>query len=97
MNKLQCRECVENGQKSVVYPSARTVTCMGWTPYYDEDGFYHSHDPNWHSIRYRCSRGHTWGESRHKQCPVPDCDWGKDDVKLLKSDLIEREAANDAA
>lgn len=97
MNTLKCHECVESGQKSEVYPGSGSVTCLGWQPYYDKDGVYHSHDPNWHSIRYTCSQGHSWGESRRNPCPSEDCDWGKDNVKLQESDPVEGQFADDTA
>jgi hypothetical protein len=34
---MKCPKCVEEGEKSQVYPGLTSVTCMGYQPYYDED------------------------------------------------------------
>lgn len=49
---MKCPECASANQKSIVYPGYGMSTCMGFTPYYDEDGKYHIHDPNISTIRY---------------------------------------------
>lgn len=72
---MKCQECIELGQTSRVYPGASAVTCMGWQPYYDEDGQYHSHDPNTTITGYRCSEGHTW--QRESLPPCPNCLYGR--------------------
>jgi hypothetical protein len=35
---MKCPKCVEEGEKSQVYPGLTSVTCMGYQPYYDEAG-----------------------------------------------------------
>jgi len=73
---MKCPTCVEEGEKSLVYSGGRSMTCMGGgAPYWDEDGEYHSHDPNTISTRYSCSRGHVWGKTSKISCPAPGCDW----------------------
>ena len=74
---MRCPECVKLEQKSIVYPGLTVVTAMGWTPYYDEDGQYHNHDPNWRTTGFRCSEGHTWQTSSLKPCP--NCLYGRED------------------
>lgn len=59
---MKCPECVEQGEKSFVSVGSSWTTCMGVSSYYDEDGNYHHHDPNYTTIGYRCSRGHEWSE-----------------------------------
>ncbi len=73
---MKCPECVKQDKKSQVYPGISTTTCMGWQTYYDEDGMFHSHDPNWTTTGYACSEGHEWTES--KQHPCPNCLWGRE-------------------
>lgn len=63
-----CETCKAQGLKSCVYPGQSTVTLMGWSPYYDEKGELHSHDPNWHTTSYRCSNGHEWTENIRRPC-----------------------------
>ena len=57
-----CPYCAANGEKSIVYDNGGTSTLMAWTPYYDEDGVYHSDDPNIYTNNYSCSNGHVWSE-----------------------------------
>lgn len=57
---MKCPTCKTAGQKSTVYPMPIARTCMGWTPYYDEDGKYHSHDLNDRGQSFKCSNGHTF-------------------------------------
>lgn len=73
---MKCQECVNTGQKSQVYPGPASVTCMGYQPYYDEEGVYHDHDPNWRSRNYTCSKGHDWVDSYQAKCPAEGCDYG---------------------
>lgn len=73
---MRCPTCIEQDKRSQVYPGMTAVTCMGWTPYYDEDGQYHSHNPNWHTTGFRCSEGHTWQTSSQKPCP--SCLYGRE-------------------
>ena len=72
---MKCPECVEQGLKSKVFGGTGYVTCLAYKPYYDEDGVFHSHDPNQHTQRMSCSNGHGWTETSQMSCP--NCDWGK--------------------
>lgn len=76
---MKCQQCVEMGQKSQVYLGISSSTLMGWTPYFDEDGQYHSHDPNWTTTGYRCSEGHNWQKSSQKPCL--NCLYGREEKK----------------
>lgn len=76
---MKCPECVKEGQKSTVRVRPMASTLMYSNDYYDEDGRWHSHDPNWFSRSYRCSRGHEWGTSIRGTCPVDGCDWNRKD------------------
>lgn len=71
---MKCPECVKEGKRSTVSQGMSMTTCMGWAPFYDEDGNYHSHDPNRHETAYSCSNGHYFGESSVVKCP--SCDYG---------------------
>lgn len=75
---MKCPVCVDKKMKSYVYDLGGSTTLMYCPPYYDEEGEYHSHDMNWHHHQFRCSMGHTWGESWQDPCPNPKCDWGKE-------------------
>lgn len=77
---MKCPECEKAGTRSTVYGGGHgTVTCMGWEPFWDEDGTYHNHDPNFHSANYRCSLAHEWHRSWRAKCPAEGCDWGGED------------------
>ncbi len=74
---MKCPFCVELKHKSRVYPGMGATTLMGWSSYYDEDGQFHSHDPNVTTTGYRCSEGHTW--QRESLSPCPSCLYGRED------------------
>jgi hypothetical protein len=65
---MKCLECVKNNQTSRVSVGGSTTTLMGFTPFYDEDGRYHSHDPNTKTTYYSCSNGHSWTETSKSKC-----------------------------
>lgn len=56
----KCPFCVEEGLKSILYPNGSSETLMGWKSYYDEEGLYHSHNPNITTTNYSCSNGHNY-------------------------------------
>ncbi len=72
---MKCPECVKQGLTSRVYIESGTTTCLGWSPYYDENGRYHSHDPNMTTTGYRCSNGHVFSQRAGSRCS--NCDWNK--------------------
>jgi len=74
---MKCPDCVKEGKTSKVFDHGGSTTCMGWTPYWDEGGTYHSHDPNTHASSYSCSNGHIWVEKNRAQCPATGCDYGR--------------------
>ena len=60
---MKCPECIENGEKSCVYPVSTTITSLGGSMYWDEDGeLVVDDDPSTGYISYSCSNGHQWGE-----------------------------------
>lgn len=69
-----CPECKGKNLKSIVMINNTTMTCMGWLPYYNEDGKYHSHNPNKISTSYICSNKHCFNMSA--LAPCPSCDYG---------------------
>jgi len=77
-SNMKCPECLAAGLKSRVESLGGTVTLMGWAPYWDEEGVYHSHDPNIRKSEYGCSNGHAWSEEYQAECPASGCDYGKD-------------------
>lgn len=69
MNK--CPVCVEQDTKSKLYVSlGGIVTDMLGIDYYDEDGNYHSHDPNWRTVEWDCSNGHSGSFSTRGGCGI---------------------------
>jgi hypothetical protein len=73
---MKCKECIDEGKKSNVYPGMSTRTAMHCPPYYDNHGKYHHHDSNITKTEYSCSNGHSWIDSSRGQCG--SCDWGHD-------------------
>ena len=72
---MKCPTCEEQGTRSRVDMGQRFMTLMGHSPYYDEDGQYHNHDPNTMTIGYGCSHGHHWEEKPRMVCPAFGCRW----------------------
>ena len=74
---MKCPVCDEENKKSRVYPEGSMETCMGYVPYYDEDGHYHVHNRNSRTTGYHCSEGHCWDIITRRGCPsYPDrCDF----------------------
>lgn len=67
-----CQTCKKENQKSTVRSSYGSVTLRTVENYWDEDGNYHAHNPNLHSLAYTCSRGHKWDGSYYPMCPAGD-------------------------
>ena len=65
---MKCPECVKNNQKSTMSVGASMTTLMYSAPFYDEEGRYHSHNPNTTTTEYSCSNGHRWSESVKPKC-----------------------------
>ena len=61
---MKCPECVAEGERSQVDCLRGSTTLMAWRSYYDEDGNYHSDNPNKVTTQYKCTRGHLWSETR---------------------------------
>jgi len=55
----------------------------GPTPGYDENGVYHSHDPNWSTSTYECENGHTVKRKTRKSCPGEGCDFGGEEKLIV--------------
>jgi len=70
---MKCPDCVKEGTRSRLTILGSTATLMGHSPYYDEDGNYHSHDPNRIRTEYNCSRGHSGVMESELSCTY--CDW----------------------
>lgn len=69
-----CRRCQSEGTVSKVYDKGCSSTLMGFDAYYDEEGLYHSHDPNQRYCAYVCSNGHSFDVVRRASCG--NCDFG---------------------
>ena len=79
---MKCPECEASDKRSTVVVGPTVTTLMAGYEYYDEDGKYHSHDPNTHTTQYCCSNGHRWAEDRKSLCPAcvePPGDGGQGD------------------
>jgi hypothetical protein len=72
-----CKECKKQGLKSNIFPGGASTTLMSRSPFYDENGVYHSHDPNVTTQSFRCSNEHNWTEKFHSACPAKNCEWNK--------------------
>lgn len=81
-HKVICPKCEAAGEKSTVRYRGGSTTLMACSPFYDEDGEYHSHDTNTVTTGYECSGGHWWSVKTRGSCPNPKCDW-KQDVESL--------------
>lgn len=75
-----CPKCKEEGRTSSIYVGNSTTTLMGNTPFYDEQGQYHSHDPNNVNTSYHCSNGHRFMTSGRNTCP--NCSYGNESKTL---------------
>jgi len=77
---MKCSECVSEGKKSSIHPSPTSFrTAMGGLEqYYDEDGEWHYHDPNYTTRQYGCTNGHKWETKLKGPCPAPSCGWPND-------------------
>jgi hypothetical protein len=71
---MKCQQCVSEGKKSKVFIDGTFATAMSFNKYYDEDGEFHSHDPNRYTTSYHCSNGHHWDLTDYRPCPNPNCE-----------------------
>jgi hypothetical protein len=68
-----CPWCQRDGERSRVSSGSVRGTLMnGVSPYWDEDGKLHTHDPNIYTATFGCSRGHRWSEVYAHGCPAGD-------------------------
>ncbi len=91
---MKCPECQNERERSVVRGGYGTTTCMGYETFWDEDGAWHSHDPNFTTASYRCSRGHDWSASTLSGCP--SCDWAERHARACEERLARITQARDA-
>lgn len=63
-----CNNCAEEGETSRLFIGAGTVTVAYSAPFYDENGIYHHHDPNWTTTTCNCSRGHKFTVRTKQGC-----------------------------
>jgi hypothetical protein len=89
---MKCPVCEKENQRSRVYPDGDQETCMGYIPYYDEDGHRHVHNRNIRVTSYHCSEGHQWYESTQRACPsFPDhCDFGGKSATTIRGERFEQ-------
>ncbi len=70
---MKCPTCVSEGKRSRITPDGGATTLMAHSPYYDEEGAYHYHNPNHTDFAYTCSNGHNWQERVYHKCNA--CGW----------------------
>ena len=67
--QMKCPQCVEKKEESKLTLSITNSTCLaGPSPYYDEQGNYHAHDPNTSFGTFSCSKGHKGKATTWKGC-----------------------------
>jgi len=71
-----CPACQREGKQSRIKLLGYIVTSMCAHEFYDEQGRYHSHDPNSMSTSARCSAGHQLAIVVKHGCDVDGCDFG---------------------
>lgn len=70
---MKCIVCKKLGEKSEFWPTGfGATTLIAYRPFYDEDGKFHSHDPNKTGSYYNCSNGHKYSKSFYDKCPQGD-------------------------
>jgi hypothetical protein len=71
---MKCQHCEKLGLRSRLYIRG-SVTLHVDQPevYYDEDGVFHVHDPNWQVQSYRCSNDHQFSARRRQGCAADGC------------------------
>jgi hypothetical protein len=84
---VKCEACRREGTRSTVTASAAATTTVGGGggPFWDEEGFYHRHDPNSTVQTFSCSNGHSWRATTYPKCSNDRCHWraGLDTVEWL--------------
>lgn len=76
-----CPVCKKEGKKSRITIGESSCTLMNPMSYYDEDGRFHSHDPNAVTTNHSCSNGHKFQYGFFKSCP--NCAFGDEEVVTL--------------
>ena len=70
----RCSVCVLTGQSSTVTPGGCYSTLAYYTPFYDENGRWHSHDANSTWCSFTCRLGHAGTYDIRSPCW---CGWPK--------------------
>lgn len=79
---MKCPKCVEAGMPGVLHRAPGGIsTALGSGTYYDEDGHFHRHDPNWSMQDYWCEHGHGFAVSARSKCP--SCDYGSEPDEVV--------------
>jgi len=71
-----CFECYKDGIQTELKYQKSTSTLMSVNEFYDEGGVLHHHDPNVHSVYYKCDKGHELILLEKPVCGV--CGWPDD-------------------
>ena len=65
---MSCPKCKEAGEQHRVFDLGGSSTLLHYSPFFDESGKRHVHDPNTLTLSYKCSNNHTWTEKRKRSC-----------------------------
>ncbi len=80
-----CPMCASQGLKSKVRLFGTSTTCMAFNTWYDEEGKYHSHDPNWNSTGFECTNKHGGVIKKKNKCP--SCSYGSKSEEIKVFDV----------
>lgn len=65
---MKCPFCIKEEKRSTIRIGTSISTALAWSPFYDEDGGLHHHNPNHTVTDYHCSNDHVWTESTKQKC-----------------------------
>jgi hypothetical protein len=63
--RIICPMCSAAGLRSTASEMGSMGTLLSFRSFYDEEGRYHSHNPNVRNITLTCSNHHTWVVKHH--------------------------------
>lgn len=94
-HRVLCAYCQAEGKTSRVFPNGGYSTLANSQSYYDEQGRFHSHDPNQHTEGWGCSNGHQWQKKTQRGCDVEGCPLKGSTVVTRLDDLDPRQGIPD--
>lgn len=86
----KCPMCEKEGRRSLFridkYGS-KTLMDSPWVDFYDENGNFHTHDPNWTMRGAACSNGHYMQVKTKDPCAYARCNWNMS-TGVLKPHIV---------